>query len=110
LGYSLGTTLFAGGDFQGLPAFGDNFFASPVTELPPPAANAKITFLTNLFHNFAAGAVATMLDIYSTTRQLQDALVGALNAVILNGASLYNAGAFAGVTLSADTAALLAAN
>ena len=67
-------------------------------------------YLATLFQTFAPSQVATMLNIYSTPRQLQDAFIAALNAVVTNGSSIYNASAFMGVTLSSATQTLKGQN
>jgi hypothetical protein len=118
---SVGTSLFAAGDFAGLPVFAGNFIADPNQELAPyqsgyqlpqgaTAITAAASYLATQFQAFAPTAVATMLNIYATPRQLQDAFIAALNAVVLNGASIYNAQVFTGVTLSSATQALMAQN
>ena len=63
-----------------------------------------------MFTTLDKSDVNVMLDIYSTPRQLQDAFIGALNAVVTDTTSIYNATAFTGVTLSSATTALMAQN
>ncbi len=112
-GYSVGTSLFAAGDFAGLPSFANNFIANPNTELAPyqgASASAAIKFLAAEFQSLAPAQIAVMLNVYSTTRQLQNAFIAALNAVVLNPTSIYSAQVFSGVTLSGATQALMAQN
>ncbi len=121
-GFSLGTSLFAAADFAGLTAFASNFFADSVQQYAPYqtgyvvgtsgiVVTPAVSYLATLFQSLAPSSVATMLNIYSTPRQLQDAFIAALNAVVQSASSIYNTTVFTNaVTLSAATQALMAQN
>lgn len=104
--------LFEPGDFRGLEKMRTRLYAVRPGAPPLPAGATPDLVSTYLYSQLAPGTRNLLQNKPKTPQErnaLLTALIPDLNAVLTNGASVYNAALFANVKLSAATLDLLAA-